>query len=231
MILDFSIGKNSSYLKNKKLSMLIEKEIKKTLGLIHPRRKMIDIGACEGYWSILLSVSFDKILAFETIPFNYQILKNNSKNIQNIKTFNFSLSDIKEDYQMIGFEKPTDPYTCDKSMRLEYYKNEMQNKHKISENLVDKILKHQLAKIFDVMSIVFDDEFENENDIDFLNIDVVGDELKVLHGLIQTIDKTKAFIRVVTENQNVDRFMHDIGYIKTAMNYLWQHKEPRSILI
>ena len=68
-------------------------EIKK---LVKKKEKFLDIGANIGNHSIFFSKIFKKVYLFEPHPKIYPILKYNTKDIKNIKTYNFGLSDKKK---------------------------------------------------------------------------------------------------------------------------------------
>ena len=60
----------------------------------------LDIGANIGNHSVFFANFFSNIYSFEPYPDSYYLLKFNSKNFNNIKTFNFGASDVDENQYM-----------------------------------------------------------------------------------------------------------------------------------
>lgn len=197
--LDFSVHKNSIYLKNNKLLKIEENKILKLLSYISPRRKMIDVGACEGYWSVLISPNFDNIQSYEPIFENFKLLESNTKNLKNIKNHNFSLSDRDEKYDMYSFIDDIN-FNSGDSQRCENFISEYVKKFNISENLADKILKY---KKIEVKSHIYDELNNDDHNLDFINIDVNGDEIKVLKGMLKCIINCKPYLRVISNNADI----------------------------
>lgn len=227
--LNFDISKSSRYYKNKKLSSIQETEIIDILKFLSPRRKMIDVGSGEGFWTLYMSKFFDEILSIEPIHFSYNFLKKNTKNISNIKTYNFSLSDENSSYDMVYFNNFLDNFDLSDSMSSEKYITQMIDRHKISEKLARKILLSEKIKKQHTKCFIFDD-LDMSDRIDFINIDTNCDELKILKGMIKTIDVHRPKIRVTTENSEVKIFLKKFNYVEKDCKNLW-HFLNRKILI
>jgi FkbM family methyltransferase len=72
-------------------------EIKK---IVKEKKTFLDIGANIGNHSIFFSKIFKSVYSFEPHPKIYPILNYNTKDIKNIKTYNFGLSDKKKNVLM-----------------------------------------------------------------------------------------------------------------------------------
>jgi FkbM family methyltransferase len=75
-------------------------QLNKIKKLVKKKEKFLDIGANIGNHSIFFSKIFKKVYSFEPHPKIYPILKYNTKDIKNIKTYNFGLSDKKKNVLM-----------------------------------------------------------------------------------------------------------------------------------
>jgi len=227
-MLDFLISKNSIFLKNKKLIKLEEDIIIDTLSYISPRRKMIDVGACEGYWTVLLSPNFNIIESYEPCPENFKLLKANTSNTKKIKIYNNSLSDKNEEYSMFYFLKDN-RYSSGDCIRCENFIHEYSKNLKITEKLAKKILKLNTCL---VNSFKYDDLKIDNDDLDFINIDVNGDELRVLNGMVETIKKYKPIVRIVSKkNNDVYDILKKCDYVSLNQELKLFKPKYREILI
>jgi FkbM family methyltransferase len=75
-------------------------QLNKIKKLVKKKEKFLDIGANIGNHSIFFSKIFKKVYSFEPHPKIYPILKYNTKDIKNKKTYNFGLSDKKKNVLM-----------------------------------------------------------------------------------------------------------------------------------
>ena len=132
----------------------------------------LDIGANIGNHSVFFANFFSNIYSFEPYPDSYYLLKFNSKNFNNIKTFNFGASDIDENQYMYIATNTTMSRNTLFSDRVEPKKIDQIHPKKIKVELknLDNLLKENKVK-----------------KISFIKIDIEGYEYKALIGLKNTI--------------------------------------------
>ena len=132
----------------------------------------LDIGANIGNHSVFFANFFSNIYSFEPYPDSYYLLKFNSKNFNNIKTFNFGASDVDENQYMYIATNTTMSRNTLFSDRVEAKKVDQIDPKKIGVELknLDNLLKENKVK-----------------KISFIKIDIEGYEYKALIGLKNTI--------------------------------------------
>ncbi len=132
----------------------------------------LDIGANIGNHSVFFANFFSNIYSFEPYPDSYYLLKFNSKNFNNIKTFNFGASDVDENQYMYISSDTTMSRNTLFSDRVEPKKIDQIHPKKIKVELknLDNLLKENKVK-----------------KISFIKIDIEGYEYKALIGLKNTI--------------------------------------------
>ena len=188
----------------------------------------LDIGANIGNHSVFFANFFSNIYSFEPYPDSYYLLKFNSKNFNNIKTFNFGASDVDENQYMYIASDTTMSRNTLFSDRVEPKKIEQIHPKKIKVELknLDNLLKENKVK-----------------KISFIKIDIEGYEYKALIGLKNTIINdspiivleqwTDAFDEIKKTTKSIDflkknhyKFFYEPNYFKRKKN---KNKILRSI--
>lgn len=123
----------------------------------------IDIGAHYGYYTILAGSKYNncKILSFEPVPFNYEILKKNIENnkLSNVEIYRFAVSD-KDDNKKF--------FIADHSSRSGFYEPYLSTVH---ESMT-------------VETVCLDNFLKNHNKEKILiKIDAEGHEIAILNGM------------------------------------------------
>mgnify|MGYP000182717913 CR=1 FL=1 len=188
----------------------------------------LDIGANIGNHSVFFANFFSSVDCFEPQPDNYYLLKFNSKNFSNIKTFNFGASDVDENQYMYIATDTTMSRNTLFSDRVEPKKIEQIHPKKIKVELknLDNLLKENKVK-----------------KISFIKIDIEGYEYKALIGLKNTIINdspiivleqwTDAFDEIKKTTKSIDflkknhyKFFYEPNYFRRKKN---KNKILRSI--
>ena len=188
----------------------------------------LDIGANIGNHSVFFANFFSNIYSFEPYPDSYYLLKFNSKNFNNIKTFNFGASDVDENQYMYIATNTTMSRNTLFSDRVEPKKIEQIHPKKIKVELknLDNLLKEN-----------------KEKKISFIKIDIEGYEYKALIGLKNTIINdspiivleqwTDAFDEIKKTTKSIDflkknhyKFFYEPNYFRRKKN---KNKILRSI--
>lgn len=157
--------------------IFIENEMKKNLF-----SNFLDIGSNSGYYAFYFANKFKnlKIMAFEpNVDAFYKLKKTLKKNsFQNIKIFNFGLSNKKKKVHM-------------KSM----IKNDfVHSNSSVVDNLRE--LNDQNFRVFQSFLKVGDDQIQFKNKNLFIKIDVESHEIFVLKGLIKNLNQNKCLILI-----------------------------------
>jgi len=142
----------------------------------------IDIGSHMGFYSMNLQSKVGEIYSFEPIKENYnQLIENiNLNSFENIKAFNFALSNKNDEVEMwVPDNNKTGGYSIyDKNdVELKKYAIKSIYKKKIFQKIGDQILKFENKKIA-------------------IKIDVERHEKKVLEGLIKLINSNKILMQI-----------------------------------
>ncbi len=134
----------------------------------------LDIGANIGNHSLFFSEHFLNVYSFEPLSINFELLKINSLNKDNIKIFKFGASD-KDEIKYIVSTFDIDPGHSQIIEDVEKFKDFK------SEKVQTKNLDNFLGE-------------NNVSKIKFIKIDVEGFEFRVLKGLKNTIISEKPII-------------------------------------
>ena len=180
----------------------------------------LDIGAYVGNHSVFFANFFSDVYSFEPYPDSYHLLKFNSKNFKNIKTFNFGSSDIDENQYLYTATNTTVSRNTLFSDRVEQKKIDQIYPKKIKVELknLDNLLKENKVK-----------------KISFIKIDIEGYEYKALIGLKNTINNdspiialeqwTDAFDEIKKTTKSIDflkknlyKFFYEPVYFKRKKN-------------
>tara|TARA_R100000008_G_scaffold86093_1_gene77875 strand:- start:8347 stop:8967 length:621 start_codon:yes stop_codon:yes gene_type:complete len=148
---------------------LISKESLISLGDV-----VVDVGACHGSYTSFFSRilgNTGKIYCVELFPQTFSSLEMRFGHCNNIEFVNAAISDKN------GTE---DVYLGDSS--------EVHNIIGYSTSNVPNV------KVGEIKSMTLDELLKDEDEISFIKIDVEGAELKVLHGMEQSIKKTKTIL-------------------------------------
>ena len=181
----------------------------------------IDIGANKGIYSLLLAKEFGKLKTYSFEPvtktfneFVYNINLNNLK--QNIKTFNFGISNTYGSKRMIALKRKNYIQSGGYSFNI--------NNKKIYK---DNIIEYYKTKIGDRTI-----KFKKKNL--FIKIDVEGYEEKVLKGLNKVMKNNKIFIQIEIFNKNfnlIDELLkknnfyliHKIEHNRSCSDYFYKN--------
>ena len=161
------------------ISKVIDKEI------------FIDIGAHIGNHTLYFKNSFKKIYSFEPHPKIYKLLKFNTEDSLNIKSFNFGLSNKKKKNYL--------PFETTFNIGGEDYKK-----------------NHQIGA--EVFFERFDDLYNFEKEISLIKIDVEGNELDVLKSMKKNLKNNSPILFLefnmqnFNDNNEIIIFLRDLGY-------------------
>lgn len=157
-----------AYIKNKKSNNII----------------IIDIGAANGDSPIIFAKAFPdaKIIAYEPIPYSFEIAKEKCKNYKNINIKKIALSDKKGEQELYI----TSNYVSSSLFQLD-------------KNTYDSVTSKEEIT---VQTDTLDNEINEYSTIDLIKIDVQGAEKIVLENGIETLQKTKlVLIEMSVSNQ------------------------------
>ncbi|MBP2833015.1 FkbM family methyltransferase [Aquimarina sp. U1-2] len=150
----------------------------------------LDIGANIGNHSVQFSAYFKKVISFEPQIRNFKILKLNTDPYESIHANNYGLSSKNEEAVInIPYNNSGGAsHVVESSKKNDYYSEQIQLR-------------------------VYDDEFEEK--VAFVKIDVEGNELEVIKGMKNTIEKYKPVISFeynYTEKDEVLDILRALGY-------------------
>ena len=156
------------------------KELKVLFGWLKNKIKfnnVVDVGAYLGNHSVYFSNYFKGVVSFEPNPYSYDLLKINTKQKKNIKIYNFGLSN--------------------KNSTEDFYNYEFN--HGGSSVIKNKKIPHtkHRAKFYSF------DKLNLKKKIDLIKIDVEGNELNVLKGMKETIQKSSPIILFETQKKEI----------------------------
>jgi len=162
-----------------------------------------DIGANCGLYSLIIANKFNKIniYSFEPVETSYKkLIKNISinKNTENIKIYNYGLSNKNSELKMKALIK--NHYIQLGGFGVVNKNDSLKNKYLIDANFKKG-----------------DDNFKFKNKIIFLKIDVEGHEIYVLEGLTNLLKSNKIIIQIEIlpgGNKLVEEQLIKLGFIK-----------------
>jgi FkbM family methyltransferase len=142
----------------------------------------IDVGANIGYYSLIASKHYSRIIAFEPIEENYTLIKQSivDNNIKNIEIVDKCVSDKNIDIELTSF-----------SANMGGTRNIAKTKKHNVEHMIVHSTKSYKTTTLDTYT-------ETLDTIDLLKIDVEGFELNVLNGFLQGL-KTKKCKNIILE--------------------------------
>ena len=144
-----------------------------------PNITAIDVGSCEGLWSINLADHFDEVHAFEPMPDVLEISKQWLP--KNVITHNYALSNVETSYEMI------------------YFDHNIGMTMKTGDEFIMNHMKNSPSKTFTAQTRTLD-SFNFEN-VGFIKIDAEGEDENVLKGAEQTLERCKPLILIDSENR------------------------------
>ena len=156
------------------------KELKVLFGWLKNKIKfnnVVDVGAYLGNHSVYFSNYFKGVVSFEPNPYSYDLLKINTKQKKNIKIYNFGLSNKNSTEDFYNYEFNHGGSSVIKSKKTPY------TKHRAKFCSFDKL------------------NFKKK--IDLIKIDVEGNELNVLKGMKETIQKSSPIILFETQKKEI----------------------------
>ena len=142
------------------------------------KRVAIDIGSCEGLWSLNLSDEFKTVYAFEPMPEVYDMTLRWLP--ENVKPHNVALSNKEETIEMIFFKQ-----NVGMTMRK-------------GNAFIEDHMKNSPNKVFVTKTRTLDSYvFQN---VDFIKIDAEGEEQNIIYGAKETLDRCSPIIFVDSDD-------------------------------
>ena len=197
-----------------------EQEINLVKKFIKSGTDSIDVGVYRGVYSYEMSKYSEKVHSFEPNPIIFKYInKNLKKFIKNIHLYNFALSNQNK---TINLKIPIRNSNSNKEIFEEYYEMGKATIH--NENNFENYenFEIQTKKI---------DEFNFDNKISLIKIDVQGHELEVIEGAKNTIERDKPVLLVEIEKQYTKKevaesinFINSLGY----KSYFFNKKDLKS---
>ena len=197
-----------------------EQEINLVKKFIKSGTDSIDVGVYRGVYSYEMSKYSEKVHSFEPNPIIFKYInKNLKKFIKNINLYNFALSNQNK---TMNLKIPIRNSNSNKEIFEEYYEMGKATIH--NENNFENYenFEIQTKKI---------DEFNFDNKISLIKIDVEGHELEVIEGAKNTIKRDKPVLLVEIEKQYTKKevaesinFINSLGY----KSYFFNKKDLKS---
>lgn len=176
---------------------IVNFELINSLFDIDPTSVLVDAGANMGIYTKLFLSKINqegKVFAIELDLNNYEHLKNNFKNHDNIVLINCAI-------------------TNEVASSLPYYKHKIH--HQMSKLFVSDSEKNQYEFIGNMDTNTLDEILKEIQRIDILKIDIEGGEFYAIDGMIQTLKKTDI---IFYENHTVEAW-EKIGQILIDNDY------------
>ena len=161
-------------------------------------RTYVDVGAYRGEYINFLKNRSEKIIAFEPIKRNFNLL-NRLFIKHNVFTKNYALGNKKQSMRIniplyIDENKKITSIGSDQSSLIKNFKNKFTQSVKIQTG------DYFLSKI---------------NDIDLIKIDVEGYELEVLKGLKTTLKRNKPYLLIEIEKRHAKNYLKVFKLMKS----------------
>lgn len=162
---------------------------------------LFDVGANIGKYSVLLHEVFDeksKIYSFEPSKSTYEILAQNTQQFKNVRLFNFGFGDTKCVLTLYSNKKASGLASVYKR-RLDHFNIDMDIKEDIEIKTIDAFCKDSSI-----------------SHINFLKLDIEGNELKALQGAKAMLESRKIdFIQFEFGGCNIDSrtYFQDFYYL------------------
>ena len=155
-----------------------------------PKRVAVDVGFCEGLWSLNLSQYFDKVHAYEP---NVDMVDIFSRHMPDHVYVNaHGLSNKQETYEMVAYH-----HNIGMSMRRESKEvRDLGAEKSIEEHM--KALGSK-TRTFVGESKTLDEEYHEI--VDFIKIDAEGDDHRVIEGAWETIKRCRPLIFIDAEHE------------------------------
>ena len=180
-----------------------ENEIDLLKRFIKPGTDSIDVGVYRGVYSYEMSKYSKKVHSFEPNPLIFKYINKNLKKISNnIDLYNFALSN---ENKVSNLRIPIRNKKIDKENYEEHYLMGRATVHELNNFQNYEKFEITLKKI---------DDFNFDNEISFMKIDVEGHEIEVIEGGKLFIKKNKPVLLVeIEERHSKKNIHHSIDYI------------------
>ena len=180
-----------------------ENEIDLLKRFIKPGTDSIDVGVYRGVYSYEMSKYSKKVHSFEPNPLIFKYINKNLKKISNnIDLYNFALSN---ENKVSNLRIPIRNKKIDKENYEEHYLMGRATVHELNNFQNYEKFEITLKKI---------DDFNFDNEISFMKIDVEGHEMEVIEGGKLFIKKNKPVLLVeIEERHSKKNIHHSIDYI------------------
>ena len=179
---------------------VVRKDLDSAYTLCTNHRVCLDIGAHIGVFAIEASSRYEMVHSFEPIPNIYKMLEENTKDIENIKTYNYVVSDSNKPVPMLENPRNTESnFAWTEDTRDLHHRKKW-----INERGIDVV----------EMPATFIDSFAFEN-VDFIKIDTEGYVLPVLQGMVETLKNNNALLQIeISEDKDkIVKFLKKCGYV------------------
>ena len=180
-----------------------ENEIDLLKRFIKPGTDSIDVGVYRGVYSYEMSKYSKKVHSFEPNPLIFKYINKNLKKISNnIDLYNFALSN---ENKVSNLRIPIRNKKINKENYEEHYLMGRATVHELNNFQDYEKFEITLKKI---------DDFNFDNEISFMKIDVEGHEMEVIEGGKLFIKKNKPVLLVeIEERHSKKNIHHSIDYI------------------
>ena len=180
-----------------------ENEIDLLKRFIKPGTDSIDVGVYRGVYSYEMSKYSKKVHSFEPNPLIFKYINKNLKKISNnIDLYNFALSN---ENKVSNLRIPIRNKKINKENYEEHYLMGRATVHELNNFQNYEKFEITLKKI---------DDFNFDNEISFMKIDVEGHEMEVIEGGKLFIKKNKPVLLVeIEERHSKKNIHHSIDYI------------------